>query len=67
MPRPAIPGTNPHYGYLEAEWLMEIILNSGHPQADYLVNKLVQGSMARDVYEELRDRVQTSVTLNKGN
>lgn len=62
MPRPAIPGTDPHFSHLEAEWLMEVLLMSNHPDKDYLVNKIIQGGDT-GLYGRLRDRVQARVTL----
>lgn len=42
---------------------MEILLSSDHPRKDYLVEKLIKGGDT-EIYTKLRDRVQTTVTLN---
>lgn len=63
-PKAAIPSTKPHFSHLEAEWLMEVLLYSDHPEKDYLVNKLVEGGEPA-IYGRLRDRVQAKVTLNR--
>jgi len=63
MAKPAIKPTRPVYGHLETEWLMEIILRSGHEEADYLVGKLVRYADDPELYAKLRDRVRSRVTL----
>lgn len=62
-PRPAIKPTRPVYSHLEAEWLMEIALGSGHERAEYLVSKLVDSADSPEVYAKLRDRVRARITL----
>jgi hypothetical protein len=61
---PAIKGTQPRYSHLEAEELMEIILKSGHPRAEYLAAKLVTSSGNPIAYAATLARVRASVILN---
>ncbi|MFE0101141.1 hypothetical protein [Streptomyces sp. NPDC059009] len=55
--RSAIAATRPVFTHLETEWLFEIILSSGHKEADYLVNKLVRSSGGPELYARTRQRI----------
>lgn len=63
----AIPPTRPVFSHLETEWLMEIIMRSGHERADYLVDKLVEGADRPETYAKLLDRVCRHVQLTVEN
>lgn len=63
---PAIPYTKPTFSHAEAEDLMAILLNSGHPRAEYLAAKLVTHSGDPAVYAKTLARVRTNVILNSG-
>jgi hypothetical protein len=62
----AIPNTRPTFSHLEAEELMEILLKSGHPRAEYLATKLVTSSGDPGVYAKTLARVRTHVILTAG-
>lgn len=59
----AVRPTRPAYSLREAEDLMTILLQSGHPQADHLVTKLVTAAEQPGPYLELMERIRTSLTL----
>jgi hypothetical protein len=63
---PAIANTRPSFSHAEAEDLMEILLKSGHPRAEYLAAKLVTYSGAPATYAKTLARVRTSVILESG-
>jgi hypothetical protein len=63
----AIKSTKPTFSHAEAEDLMEILLKSGHPRAEYLAAKLVTSSgNAAPVYARTLARVRTNVILTAG-
>jgi hypothetical protein len=64
---PAIPNTRPTYSHHEAEDLMEILLKSAHPAAEYLAAKLVTSAGdAAPVYAKTLARVRANVILTVG-
>lgn len=59
----AVKPTRPTYSLREAEDLMTILLQSGHPQADHLVSKLITAAEQPGPYLGLLERIRTSVLL----
>ncbi|MFI1796615.1 hypothetical protein ACH427_04545 [Streptomyces sp. NPDC020379] len=61
--RAVTPDTQPFFTPLETEWVLEILLSSGHARADYLASKVVNAAEEPEIYANLRSRIQQKIDM----